>query len=122
MSKAKVGMVKLMEELDRLSIQISTQTRTVALSTIAMAWALLIGKEKAAFDRTYLLLCGGFALASLFVDYMQYASGYIYTDQLRTECETTKKDVDYDCVFRSSRSAFRSMAIASPGMPITIGA
>lgn len=96
MTQNKIGMEALIQELQTVSGQISSQTRTLALSTIAMAWALLIGKESASYDRKKLLIGGVFALTSLILDYMQYASGYLSTDLVREECARAGKEVQFD--------------------------
>ena len=79
-------------ELQFLSDRISTQTRTIAISVLALVWLFLAGGDKTPSlpghpDRETLLLAGALAVGAMFTDYLQYAFGYKASDQVRALAE-----------------------------------
>jgi hypothetical protein len=85
---------KVIEDLNWLTDRLSTQVRTVALSVLALAWGLLIGDKEAdkaiAMQRKWHLLgIGGTAVVVMFLDFLQYVSGYVNTHSLLKEMERT---------------------------------
>ncbi len=100
---------EIYEDLNFLSDRISNQTRTIALSVLAIAWLFLIGGKDAPVlpsspNRTLLLLAGAGSLLSLVVDYFQYVFGYFDADNVRKRAEKSKTktgDYNYDaCLYR----------------------
>ncbi|HYD17690.1 MAG TPA: hypothetical protein VEF76_04340 [Patescibacteria group bacterium] len=80
------------EDLNFTSERISEQTRTISLSIIAIVWVLLIGGEDKPIlpsvpDARQLIVAGFLALLTLFLDYAQYAVGFINTKLLVDKAE-----------------------------------
>lgn len=73
---------KIIEDLQAISDQISSQVRTLAISLMAIAWGALIGEpeplKKVIGNHVFeLLMMGGLAFAALLVDWFQYVTGYM---------------------------------------------
>ncbi|MDZ7292247.1 MAG: hypothetical protein ONB44_15925 [candidate division KSB1 bacterium] len=93
---------KIIEELQFLSDRISTQVRTIAVSLIALVWAMFVGGKEAPNlpslpERRQLLIAAGLALATMFCDYLQYFFGYLATNLVRKRAEADPKaPAEYD--------------------------
>ena len=102
MNDQTVTVDELIAELKTVSKEITGQVRTLAISVVALAWGILVSRQGVSeylgllFDKRALLMAIVFALLTLIVDYLQYVSGYIYSDKLRKESERTHRDVKYD--------------------------
>lgn len=91
----------IIEELQFLSDRISEQTRTIALSILALVWLFLAGGESSPVlpvkpDMNLLLAAAGLALASLIIDYLQYVLGYSATNAARRKAEESNQKAEYD--------------------------
>lgn len=87
---------KLVDDLNFQSDQLSTNTRTIALSLLALSWGLLIGTDKVSFPisqqlRFGLLRVGAFVIGALGLDFFQYVCGYLNTSFLLKWAETQKQ-------------------------------
>jgi hypothetical protein len=87
----------IMKDLDFLSDRISTQVRTVALGLLAMSWGLLIGRSDVAIKiagdmKKSLMFIGGIAFLTMFLDFLQYFFGYLYTSSLLKQMEREKRE------------------------------
>jgi hypothetical protein len=93
---------KIIADLDFLSDRISNQSRTVALSVLAIVWLFGIGGKDTpilptAPDKNLLLVAGGCCLLALFVDYLQYVTGYFTTTNVLAKGEKHGlTDLKYD--------------------------
>ena len=77
---------KIQDELNFVTDKLSSQVRTTAAGALALAWGLLVGesptaKAVASDLRWSLLVVGGLAVLALFVDFLQYFSGYLNTQR-----------------------------------------
>jgi hypothetical protein len=87
-----VPLKEVYDELDFTTDRISTECRTIALSVIALVWLFITGGKNAPSltgnaDRRFLIWAGVFAMATLLVDYLQYAFGFLATDSVRRRGE-----------------------------------
>lgn len=92
----------MQKDHDFLSDKISTQVRTIAIGIIAFVWLLLIGDQanhlvNDSAVRTQLVFIGAGALLAMFLDYLQYAVGYLYSNALLVKGDKTKDvNLTYD--------------------------
>jgi hypothetical protein len=82
----------VIEELQFVSNRISEQTRTIALSVLAVVWLFVASGEDAPVlptppSKNLLLAAGGLAFLCLLLDYLQYVLGYFATDHVRKTAE-----------------------------------
>jgi hypothetical protein len=110
------------EELQFTSDRISTQTRTIALSVLALVWLFLAGGTSKPTlpvqpDRGSLLITGALALGSLLLDYLQYVLGYFATNAVRAKTEDaslTEAEYDYkDIRYRARKVCFWAKQVAA---------
>lgn len=88
---------EIIEELQFLSDRISTQVRTIAVSLIALVWAISLDATSSQIGLTVsakreLVLIGVLALLAMVFDYLQYFLGFVYTNALRNEIESQDKE------------------------------
>jgi hypothetical protein len=92
----------ILEELNFLTDQISTQIRTVALGVLVLTWGLLIGESQTirslgAAAKPQLLVTGGAAILTMFLDFLQYAAGYVNAKDVLARMERDHlDDAPYD--------------------------
>jgi len=72
----------ILKELDFVTDKLSTQVRTTALGVLVFAWGLLVEQSTVARSvasemKWHLLGIGGTAILAMFLDFLQYVSGYI---------------------------------------------
>ena len=92
----------LLEDLKAMSEQLSSQVRTISVGVVVLVWGGLIGESAtvmAIFSGSpkRMLVTGGLAFGALFVDFLQYVTGYLLSrSQLRKmEC-SGENDVKYN--------------------------
>ena len=110
------------KDLDFCSIQIGTQTRTIAVGVLALVWLFLAGGSNAPSlpvkpNQLALLAAGGMAILSLVIDYFQYLFGYINSRQVLAEAEarkSAKATFDYtSTLYRLRRGSFWFKQVAT---------
>lgn len=91
-----------LEDLNFTADRLSSQVRAIAIGLLGVTWAILIG-ESTLFKQLshdlgqWLFRVGILSILALFFDFLQYASGYAYSDHLRKNLEAKKlKELDYD--------------------------
>ena len=102
------------EELNFLSGQVSTQTRTIALGLLALSWGLLVGETtvRLMLDQSLrlgFLRVGMGAILALVLDFFQYVAGLLYVDTVRRSAERRKANeviYDYDAQLYRARGWF----------------
>ena len=91
-----------LEDLDFTADRLSSQVRAIAFGLLGVTWSILIG-ESTLFKQishnlgVWLFRVGTLSILALFCDFLQYASGYVYSNHLRRSLEAKKlKDLSYD--------------------------
>jgi len=89
-------------EINFLTETLSTQVRTVALGVLVLTWGLLIGDSSftaaiATDIKPQLLGIGLCAVASMFLDFLQYICGYLVSKGMLEKMEGKgNKETQYD--------------------------
>lgn len=100
---------EIVEQLNAVTDKISTQVRSVALGVLALSWGLFIGESEVAKSvasqlKWHLLLVGAAAVLVMFLDFLQYVSGYLNVRALLAQMEQKKVDEgQYDYGSRTYR-------------------
>jgi hypothetical protein len=93
---------KVIEELDYLSDQISTQVRTIAIGLLAITWATLVAdsgflRKLSQESGRALLIVGTLSVFILVIDFLQYAVAYIHVEgALKRAEQNEEEEVTYD--------------------------
>jgi hypothetical protein len=89
-------------DLKSISEKLSDLTKTIALSTLAMSWLLLIGGKESPVlphpaDKALLIITGCVSLLSLVAGYLQYIFSYASSKAVHDLAEENDKNVtEYD--------------------------
>ena len=92
----------LKADLKATSSQISSQVRTLALSTLAFVWLFLIQSKElpeamiGAMPRYQLLIVALLSILALAVDLLQYVAGYVNTHRVLLDSEANEKEPSFD--------------------------
>lgn len=116
----------ILGELNFITDRLSTQVRTTAFGALVFAWGLLVGDSPVARSvagqyGVHLIIVGGMAILTMFLDFIQYFAGYVNVRSLYRRMEAAdRNEGQYDQSSFSFRVRFYLFYVKIASLTLTI--